>query len=155
MKKFMQLPDGVMRMYFELLTELPMEQVDSLLAGHLKEAKITLARTVISQYHPAADAEAAAARWQAEIGGEALPTDIPDTPLDPALLSDGHLTAVRLLTALKLCTSNGEARRLIDGGGARLGDDRTPIASHDQQIVPVDGLIVWAGRKKYCRVRLN
>ncbi|MGV2338087.1 MAG UNVERIFIED_CONTAM: tyrosine--tRNA ligase [Planctomycetaceae bacterium] len=30
MKKFMQLPDGVMRMYFELLTELPMDQVDAL-----------------------------------------------------------------------------------------------------------------------------
>ncbi|MFM7056806.1 MAG: tyrosine--tRNA ligase [Planctomycetota bacterium] len=155
MKKFMQLPDGVMRMYFELLTELPLEQVDSLLAGHLKEAKLTLARTIISQYHSAADADAAAARWQAEIGGEALPTDIPDTPLDPALLTNGTINAVRLLTALKLCTSNGEARRLIDGGGAKLGEDRTPITSHDQQITVADGLLVWAGRKKYCRVRLS
>ena len=142
-------------MYFELLTELPMDQVDALLAGHLKEAKLTLARTIISQYHSSEDATAAAARWQAEIGGEALPTDIPDAPLDPALLSDGHITAIRLLTALKLCTSNGEARRLIDGGGAKLGEERTPITSHDQHISPTDGLIVWAGRKKYCRVRLS
>lgn len=154
MKKFMQLPDGVMRMYFELLTSLPLDEVDALLAGHLKEAKLTLARNVIAQYHSVDAAIAAAARWQAEIGGEALPTDIPDVVLDKALLSDGQITAVRLLTALKLCTSNGEARRLIDGGGAKLGAERTTITAHDQLISAVDGLLVWAGRRKYCRVRL-
>jgi tyrosyl-tRNA synthetase len=155
MKKFMQLPDGVMRMYFELLTELPMEQVDSLLAGHLKEAKVTLAKSVISQYHSAADADAAAARWQAEIGGEALPTDIPEITLAAGLLADGKMTAVKLLTSLQLCSSNGEARRLIDGGGAKLGEGKTPITAHDQQIAVESGLLVWAGKKKYCRVVLS
>lgn len=155
MKKFMQLPDGVMRMYFELLTELPMEQVDSLLAGHLKEAKVTLAKSVISQYHSAADADAAAARWQAEIGGEALPTDIPEVALAASLLADGRISAVKLLTSLQLCSSNGEARRLIDGGGAKLGEGKTPITAHDQQIAVESGLLVWAGKKKYCRVVLS
>ncbi|MBL8809296.1 MAG: tyrosine--tRNA ligase [Planctomycetaceae bacterium] len=155
MKKFMQLPDGVMRMYFELLTEFPMEQVDTLLAGHLKEAKVTLAKSVIGQYHSAADADAAAARWQAEIGGEALPTDIPEVVLASSLLVDGRISAVKLLTSLQLCSSNGEARRLIDGGGAKLGEDKTPITSHDQQIAAESGLLVWAGKKKYCRVVLN
>ncbi|MFO0975194.1 MAG: tyrosine--tRNA ligase [Planctomycetaceae bacterium] len=155
MKKFMQLPDGVMRMYFELLTEFPMEQVDTLLAGHLKEAKVTLAKSVIAQYHTAADADAAAARWQAEIGGEALPTDIPNVALASSLLVEGRLSAVKLLTSLQLCSSNGEARRLIDGGGAKLGEGKTPITAHDQQIPVESGLLVWAGKKKYCRVVLD
>ena len=155
MKKFMQLPDGVMRMYFELLTELSMEEVDRLLGGHLKEAKVTLAKAVISQYHSAADADAAAGRWQAEIGGEALPADIPDVTLDAAVLTNGSTTAVKLLTSLKLCSSNGEARRLIEGGGAKLGEEKSAIGSHDQLIAVTDGLLVWAGRKKYCRVRLG
>ena len=154
MKKFMQLPDGVMRMYFELLTEMPLDQVDGLLAGHLKEAKVTLAKTVIAQYHSAADADTAAARWQSEIGGEALPTDIPDVTLSRDVLQDGTLGAVKLLTSLNLCTSNGEARRLIEGGGAKLGEDKSAITSHDQAISVMDGLLVWAGKKKYCRVRL-
>jgi tyrosyl-tRNA synthetase len=155
MKKFMQLPDGVMRMYFELLTELSMEEVDRLLGGHLKEAKVTLAKAVISQYHSAADADAAAGRWQAEIGGEALPADIPDVTLEAAVLTNGSTTAVKLLTGLKLCSSNGEARRLIEGGGAKLGEEKSAISSHDQLISVTDGLLVWAGRKKYCRVRLG
>ncbi len=155
MKKFMQLPDGVMKMYFELLTEVPLEEVDRLLAGHLKEAKVTLAKLVIGQYHSAADADAAAVRWQNEIGGEALPTDIPDVALDASLLTDGSIAAVKLLTALNLCRSNGEARRLIQGGGAKLGESKETIASHDQLIAVTDGLLVWAGKKKYCRVKLG
>jgi tyrosyl-tRNA synthetase len=155
MKKFMQLPDGVMRMYFELLTELPMDEVDRLLAGHLKEAKVALATNVISQYHSAEAAVAACQRWQAEIGGEALPSDIPDVALDASLLTSGTLSAVRLLTALGLCTSNSEARRLIEGGGARTGPEKSPITTHDQQVSVSDGLLVWAGRKKYCRVRIG
>lgn len=155
MKKFMQLPDGVMRMYFELLTELPMEEVDRLLSGHPKEAKVALATSVISQYHSTEAALAAGQRWQAEIGGEALPSDIPDVVLDGGLLTDGALVAVRLLTALGLCTSNSEARRLIEGGGARTGPEKSPVTAHDMQVAVSDGLLVWAGRKKYCRVRIG
>ena len=154
MKKFMQLPDGVMKMYFELLTELPLDHVDGLLTGHLKEAKVTLAKTVITQYHSAADADAAAARWQSEIGGESLPTDIPEITLSRAAVQYGTLTALKLLTSLNLCTSNSEARRLIEGGGAKIGEDKITITSHDQAIQVTDGLLVWAGKKKYCRVRL-
>ncbi len=68
MKKFMQLPDAVMRMYFELLTDLPLAEVDRLLAGHPKDAKLRLAKSVIDQYHPSGSGETAAARWQSEIG---------------------------------------------------------------------------------------
>ena len=154
MTKFMQLPDNVMKMYFELLTEVPLDDVDRLLAGHLKAAKVTLAKLVIAQYHSAEDADAAAARWQAEIGGEALPTDIPNVILDARLLADRTITAVKLFTALNFCTSNGEARRLIQGGGAKLGEEKTAITAHDQQITVTDGMLVWAGKKKYCRVKL-
>ena len=110
---------------------------------------------VISQYHSAEAAAAAGQRWQAEIGGEALPSDIPDVVLEAGLLSGGSLTAVRLLTALGLCSSNSEARRLIEGGGARIGEQKVPLTSHDMQVSVSDGLLVWAGRRKYCRVRIG
>lgn len=60
MKKFMQLPDEVMRTYFELLTDVPFEEIDAILAGHPKEAKVTLAKSVISEYHDATAADDAA-----------------------------------------------------------------------------------------------
>jgi tyrosyl-tRNA synthetase len=155
MKKFMQLPDGVMRLFFELLTELPLEDVEELLAAHPKDAKMTLAKNVIGQYHAAGDATAAADRWQVEIGGGGLPADIPEVELSATTLTDGTIPAFRLLTTLKLCSSGGDARRLIAQGGAKLGEEKTVIGSHDQAVAVSDGLLVWAGKKKFCRVKLS
>jgi tyrosyl-tRNA synthetase len=155
MKKFMQLPDEVMPMYFELLTSLPLDEVESLLGGHPKEAKVVLAKSVITEYHDAAAADEAATRWQTEIGGGGLPAEIPEVEFSRSLLdADGSLTPVQLLTGLSLCPSNGEARRLTAQGGAKLGEDKTKIESIDEKITVTDGLLVWAGKKKFCRVKL-
>jgi tyrosyl-tRNA synthetase len=155
MKKFMQLPDDVMKMYFELLTEVPMDGVEQILAGHPKEAKVTLAKNVIGQYHTATDGDEAATRWQTEIGGGGLPADIPDVTLPASELEDGSLPAYLLLVKLGLQSSNGESRRLIGQGGAKLGEEKSVIADANQKIVVEDGMLVWAGRKKICRVKLT
>ncbi len=154
MKKFMQLPDSVLKTYFELLTEVPLAEVDELLAGHPRDAKIRLAETVIGQYSGHDAARSAADRWRREIGGGGLPADIPEVDLSRADLEDGALPAFRLLTLLGLQKSGGEARRLIAQGGGRLGEDRTVISDPVQKIPIENGLLVWAGKKKFCRVRL-
>ena len=157
MKKFMQLPDAVMRDYFILLTNLPEADIDALLAGHPKAAKVRLASEVIDQYHPSGSGRDAATRWQAEIGGRELPSDIPEFSLDRALLIDGRIGPVDLLgpKGLGLCQSNGDARRLITQGGAKLGEERTPFIDPTEPIAIADGDLVWAGKKKFGRVRIR
>jgi tyrosyl-tRNA synthetase len=156
MKKFMQLSDEVMRMYFELLTDLPLEEVDSLLGGHPKEAKVALAKNVISQYHDDAHAQEAADRWQREIGDKSsLPQDIPDVQISASELdAQGSLGALALLLQTKLCASNSDARRMIGQGGMKLGEDKAKVEGIDQLIKVEDGLLVWAGKKKVCRITL-
>ena len=155
MKKFMQLPDSVMKMYFELLTELPLDEMEQLLAGHPKDAKVTLAKTVIGQYHEAGQGDQAAERWQKEIGGGGLPADIPEVELPAKELDAGGVPAYLLLVKLGLQSSNGEARRLIKQGGAKLGEEKTVIGDANQKITVEDGMLVWAGKKKFCRVTLT
>ena len=154
-KKFMQLPDAVMRTYFELLTDLPLLGIEAVLAGHPKEAKFTLARNVIAQYHGADAAEEAAQRWQREIGEGALPSDIPEAPIRRSDLTDGGMRADLLLKSAGLCGSTSEARRKIQEGGAYLGEEKARIDSHDQTILVTDGLMLWVGKKKFCRVVLE
>lgn len=158
MKKFMQVPDACVRQYFELLTDLPLADVDRLLSGHPKEAKVTLAKTVIGQYHDAAAGEEAAVRWQREIGEGGVPADIPECPLQRDQLgADGAMPAAALLKALRLSPSTSEAMRLINGGGAYFfdGDEKVRITDRQQAIAVRDGMIVQAGKKKIGRIRLS
>ena len=155
MKKFMQVPDAVMKMYFELLTDIPLDEVTAILAGHPKEAKLRLGRTVIAQYHAEAGAIGAAERWQREVGGGELPADIPTISIPLSALKNGVIPAAILLKTTNLVPSTSEARRLISGGGAYFGDDLQPITAHDQPIAVTEGLLLKAGKKKVVRLSVQ
>jgi len=173
MKKFMQLPDDVMRMYFELLTDVPLDEVNRRINENPKQAKQFLARTVINEYWPPATADiaqplapfqqsagatigdAAIERWEKEVAQKDLPHDIPVVTIPRGELTDGKLPAAVLLKLAGLCASTGEARRTISQGGAYYGDDRTRIESHDEAIAVHEGLLLRVGKKRICRVALE
>ncbi len=157
MKKFMQVPDAAMAMYFELLTDLPLEAAREQMARDPKGAKLTLGRAVIGQYHGEAEAKAAAEQWEREVGQGGVPSDVPEVSLPASELDgDGRISGLGLLKALKLCPSTSEAIRLIDQGGAYIyhGDEKTRIESGKEMLVVKSGMIVRAGKKKACRVRI-
>jgi len=157
MKKFMQLPDAVMRTYFELLTNLPMSEVDTLLRGHPKETKVRLAKLVIDEYHSAGAGDEAAARWQKEIGEGSLPSEIPVALLSRKLLNEqGSLQAAQLLKELGLVPSTSVAMQRIKGGAVFIlnGETKTTLQDRAEQVPVVNGMIVRAGKKDWRQVEL-
>jgi len=154
-KKFMQLPDQCMRMYFELLTSLPMSEVEVLLAGHPKTAKLKLAESVIAEYHPVAEAQAATTRWQTEVGEKALPQDIPTVVIPATELTAGPVQAAKLLVLAGLCKTTSESRRAIAQGGASVGLERLLLEAHDTPVDITEGLLVWVGKKRVVRLSLG
>ncbi len=158
MKKFMQVPDACMPMYFELLTDVLPNEAKSLIAANPKEAKVTLGRAVIREYHGAEAADEAAAQWEREIGQGGVPTDVPEALLPvSALDGQGMISAIGLLKGLKLCATTGEAIRLIEQGGAYIyrGDEKIRIDTGKQMLNVENGTIVRAGKKKAARVKLD
>ena len=158
MKKFMQLPDACMPQYFELLTDVPLDEAKALIASNPKEAKLTLGRTVIRDYHSAKEADDAAKQWEHEIGQGAVPTDVPEVPLSAKVLdADGMISAIGLLKGLKLCTTTSETIRLIEQGGAYVyrGAEKIRLDDGKQMLKVEKGMIVRAGKKKSCRVTLT
>jgi tyrosyl-tRNA synthetase len=155
MKKFMQVPDSVMPMYFELLTDLPLEQVNALLAGHPKDAKIALAKAVIADYRSSAAADEAAARWQREISEKEKPEEIPGAAIPKSALSEGKIQAARLLVLAGLCGTTSDARRSIAQGGAYFGEEKVRIEKHDEPIAVQPGLLVWVGKKRVVRLQMT
>jgi len=155
MKKFMQLPDACMKMYFELLTDIPLTDINDLLAGHPKDAKLALGQDVITQYHSETAALEAATRWQHEISEKALPEDIPTVTLSRSDLGDGTIPAARLLVLTKLCSTMSDARRVIAQGGAYVGEAKEPLASFDTPVAVTPGLLVWVGKKRVAKVEFQ
>lgn len=166
MKKVMGIPDtaeqddgtilDVMRQYFELLTDLPMDRVAVALNQHPKEAKLDLGTAIVAQYHGREAADEAADRWRREIGDGALPAEIPDRPLPHSSLDgEGCILPAELFVRLGLCSSKSEARRLIEQRGAKILETKETILRADQPIHVSDGMLVWAGKRKFCRVVLE
>lgn len=168
MKKFMQVPDALMKMYFELLTAVPMQDVETILAGHPKEAKTRLAKTVIADYHSPQQAEDAADRWQREVGGGELPTEIPTVSLSLSALmtqlpqcqpdlTSRRLSAAQLLKVTGLSPSTSEASRLIAQGGVSIICNGTHTTPTDGKLAVdlVDLMIIKAGKKKIVQLNLK
>ena len=152
--KVMSLPDEPMRQYFLLLTDRPMAEVDRILANGVnpRDAKETLGKAIVAQYHgpDAADAAALAFRRRSEgldpevISDVAIGTDLMD--------DDGKVSAPRLMVALGFETSTSNARRTIEAGGLNVGPDRQVITDPKATIEVADGLIVRVGKRKIARL---
>jgi tyrosyl-tRNA synthetase len=155
--KVMSLPDEPMRQYFTLLTDLPLSEVDSLLSPEVnpRDAKEVLGKSIVTQYHGAAAADAAANAFRRR--RERLdPEEIPEVTLGRDVLdAEGRLTAPRLIVALGMESSTSNARRVIEQGGFNIGPDREKLTDPKALIVVTDGLIVRVGKLKIARVRLG
>ncbi|MEA2630801.1 MAG: tyrosyl-tRNA synthetase, partial [Chloroflexota bacterium] len=157
--KLMSIPDDPLKQYFTLLTDLPLAEVDRWLAPGVnpRDAKETLARTIVAGLTSAAEADAAAAEFRRRTHGED-PDEIPEKPVPRNQLdADGRLQAPRLIVALGLETSTTKARRVIEGGGVTIGPDRSAVTDPNAWIEVRDGLIVRVGKtgRKIARVVLS
>lgn len=114
--KLMQLPDALIRRYFELCTDVPMPEVDARLGTeNPRDSKRWLAREIISLYHPRQAAEQADAEWLRVVSAGEVPADMPQVLLDPQ-----PILPADLLVAAGLAPSKREARRLVEQGALSL-----------------------------------
>jgi tyrosyl-tRNA synthetase len=143
--------------FLRLFTDIPLPEIarlEALRGAEINEAKKVLATAATALAHGQASADAAAetARIAFE-EGEAADT-LPSVALPRDELETG-IAAFRLFTLAGLAASNGEARRLIRAGGARVND--TPVTEEGYLISlrdAKDGAIkLSAGRKQHRLVR--
>jgi tyrosyl-tRNA synthetase len=157
--KIMSIPDEPMKQYFTLLTDLPLSEVDTLLRpeNNPRDAKETLGKTIVAQYHGVDAARAAALSFRRRAAGDD-PEVIPDQTMDAGKLDDdGRIPAPLLIKELGLETSTSNARRVIEQGGfsVSLGEERETITDVKALVLVRDGLIVRVGKRKIVRVMLD
>ena len=143
--------------FLRLFTDLPMDEIaklEMLGGGEINEAKKVLATEATQLAHGAeAAAEAAETARRAFEEGEAVDT-LPGIDVARAELEAG-IPAFRLFAIAGLAGSNGEARRLIRAGGARIND--MPVRDEGLTVTVADlhddAIKLSAGRKHHRLVR--
>ena len=145
--------------FLRLFTELPLDECERLAAfegADINEAKKILATEATALCHgrEAAEAAAEAARKTFE-EGQIVADDLPVYTVSEADLTEG-IPVFRLLAESGLVKTNGEARRLIRGGGARVNmvavKDENQLITHQDT---VDGAIrLSSGKKHHIQVRV-
>jgi len=152
--KVMSIPDVLMRDYFILATDVPLAEVEALLAGgDPMAAKMALARAIVTRYHGEDVALRAEEYFERTVRWGEVPENIPRVEVPPALLREGRIWIVRLLVHCGLASSNSEARRLISQGAVSLDGD--VITDPDLDLSVRGGMVLRAGKRRYVRLEVS
>ena len=149
-----QTPDACVRMMFALFTDIKMSEIDSIISEDIVKAKKRLCYEITKFVRGEEDA------LLAQKMSENLFTDggndAPEFELDFGEIENG-IGLLDLLVKTGLCTSKGEARKLIDNGGISMAGekvtDNTISVTKDNF---TDGsLLLKKGKKTFIKVVLK
>lgn len=152
--KTMSIPDELMIKYFELTTDVSVEELAAIRSGlengslHPRDVKMRLAREIVTRFHGEEAAKAAEEHFKTVFQQGAVPENLPEISLEA-----GTYWIVKLLTDAGLCSSNGEARRMIQQGGVRLNSGK--VSDVEAQIQVENGMILQVGKRKFAKIRLK
>ena len=149
-----QTPDACVRMMFALFTDVPMKEIDELIAENIVKAKKRLCFEITKFVRGEADA------LEAQKMSENLFTDGgDDAPTFEVSKSDAEtgLGLLDLLVQTKLCSSKGEARKMIEGGGIsvkgeKVSDTTLYLKTADFEN---DSILLKKGKKSFLKVVLK
>ena len=142
--KMMSLKDNLMETYFECCTDIPEKEYKEILKGNPRDAKVHLAKEIVTLYHDADAAAAAEQEFVKVFSNKELPSDIPEIQVKKgtALLD--------MLTEQKLIPSKSEGRRLIEQGGIHLNDEKVTAVD-----ATVEEGTYRVGKRKFVKIFTN
>ena len=125
--KVMSISDEMMFRYYELLTDLPVRDIQSLrqevASGkrHPMEVKADLAVQIITDFQGVAAAKSAREEFNRVFRKGEIPEDIETKELS---ISSGPMRIAKLMAAVELASSVAESQRLIESGAVHINDQR-------------------------------
>lgn len=154
--KTMSVADEMMREWYTLLTQLPSAEIDALVDAartHPRDAKIRLAKSIVSQYYGAETADREEVLWQKVMVDGGLRDDIPMATVDRSQCDgDGVIWLPKLLKLLEMAPSTSEGRRLVQGGGVYV--NREKVEDPNAKVPLADDMIVQIGKRRIAKVKI-
>jgi tyrosyl-tRNA synthetase len=156
--KIMSIPDELMPMYFELLTDVPLDELDRMQqevqAGTLHPAKLKrrLARDIVARFDGEDAAVSAEQHFDLVFVDKDVPDDVMEISFSRAQLEDNRIWIIKLITEAGFAGTNSEARRLVSQNAVRIDDE--PITNPDLDWEVQDGALLKVGKRSFARICL-
>ncbi len=148
--KLMSIPDSLMWKYYELLTDIPLEEIkrmeEEVKKGerHPKEVKKMLARYIVTQFHSEKEALKAEEEFERVFSKRELPKEAPTFEVKA-----GKLWLPGFLRDKGLVKSGSEARRLISQKAIDL--NKEVITQEEIELAPGE-YILKIGKKRFVKL---
>jgi tyrosyl-tRNA synthetase len=151
----MSISDDLMWSYYELLTDLTLDEIRLLRSQaasgdrHPRDLKVELAKRIVIDFHSVDDAKAAEEEFNRVFRQRQAPDAVESRLVRPV----GKWKITRLLVEVDLAPSMSEARRLIDQGGVRIEGE--PVTKQDAEIEITNqrNLLIQVGKRRFLRVK--
>ena len=151
--KVMSISDDLMVRYYELLSDMPLADLESLKSGlkdrsvHPMAAKKALGREIVSRFHGAGAGETAEENFVKRFKENEIPDEMPQVCY---CLADGPVLLAKAMTDAGLTRSNGEGKRSIEGGGVKLSGEK--VSNINLELSAAGEHIVQIGKRRFARV---
>jgi tyrosyl-tRNA synthetase len=142
--KIMALGDDVVEQCFELCTDLPMTEIKQIVQGNPKQAKMRLAREIVTIYHSAEAAAQAEQEFNTVFSKHGKPSDIPNK------LIPNTTEPPAILVELALAENKSAAKRLFEQGGVKINDQK--ITDWKKPLVLKSGDVIQVGKRNFIAV---
>ena len=150
--KVMSITDELMWRYYELLTNVTVDEINAVKfrcesgAENPRDAKVSLAKRIIADFHSQDEATAAADEFERRFVRKEIPDEIEEKRIEA-----GTYKLPELLASVGLTESKGESKRLIEQGGVKVNGEKASNAAAELTIGG-DAVLLQVGKRKFLRV---
>lgn len=146
LEKSMRIPDGVLRQYFELATDMPLDEINSILNGDIREAHFEFAKELMRMYDTNVDFEEIKNRYL-NIANGGIPDDIKEVCIE-----NKQMNVCDLLVELNIASSRSDAKRKIEGKGIKI-DAELQLDVNEVIDFSNGAKVVQFGKSKFIKVK--
>lgn len=158
--KTMRVSDELMIRYYELLTDIPVSELDKLKsdmkagAVNPRNAKVRLAKEFVQRFHGSKAAEDAEAEFERIFVNKGVPDEMPEFRL-PSTRFNEDIDVAALLKDCELVPSTSEARRLIQSNAVEIAGEKVTEPRRKFAFKPGDSVILKVGKKKFAKLLIG
>jgi len=159
--KTMSIPDNVIYSYFEMATEVSLEELEKIKKQLSKpdinpmDIKKELGECLVDMYHPTGSGEKAREEFERVFSNKEVPADIPEADnrqLREWELDPEKIYLVGLITKSKMAKSNSEARKLIQAGAVSINGEKIDNDGFEFCVSDFKEIILKVGKRRYLKI---